>query len=141
MAFRKLSTPLKAFSGLKRIPPSARSPPSPPEPNIPIDDLASATSLNVTNSDLYSTFGLLVQTTGLTRLLPLRLEHGAGGRRGEELDQRLCRRRVLRAHADAGMEDGVVLQFGGQRAQDFRTTPSSMQASAWARRTRRRQRR
>src|SRR6266571_4771723 len=53
------------------------------------------------------------------RLLPLRLEHGAGSRRGEELDQRLCRRRVLRAHADAGMEDGVVLQFGWQRPQDF----------------------
>ncbi len=48
------------------------------------------------------------------RLLPLRPEHGAGGRRGEELDQRLCRRRVLRAHADAGMEDGVVLQLGRQ---------------------------
>src|SRR6266568_6249818 len=53
------------------------------------------------------------------RLLPLRLENGAGGRRGEELDQRLCRRRVLRAHADAGMEDGVVLQLRGQRPQDF----------------------
>src|SRR5882672_11112794 len=53
------------------------------------------------------------------RLLPLRPEYGAGGRRGEELGQRLCRRRVLRAHADAGMEDGVVLQFGGQRSQDF----------------------
>src|SRR5437899_3089766 len=52
-------------------------------------------------------------------LLPLRLEHGASGRRGEELDQRLCRRRVLRAHADAGMEDGVVLQCGRQRPQDF----------------------
>src|SRR4029077_16102406 len=53
------------------------------------------------------------------RLLPLRLEHGAGGRRGEELDQRLCRGLVLRAHADAGMEDGVVLQLGRQRPQDF----------------------
>ncbi len=53
------------------------------------------------------------------RLLPLRLEHGAGSRRGEELDQRLCRRRVLRAHADAGMEDGVVLQLGGQGPEDF----------------------
>src|SRR5258706_14940469 len=42
-----------------------------------------------------------------TRLLPLRLEYGAGGRRGEGLDQRLCRRPVLRAHADAGLGDCV----------------------------------
>jgi len=53
------------------------------------------------------------------RLLPLRLEHGAGSRRGEELDQRLCRRRVLRAPADAGMEGGVVLQLGRQGPEDF----------------------
>src|SRR6267154_2093697 len=63
---------------------------------------------------------LIEKTTAISpRFLPLRPEHGAGGRRGEELDQRLCRRRVLRAHADAGMEDGVVLQFGGQRPQHF----------------------
>src|SRR6267142_2992229 len=55
----------------------------------------------------------------LSCFLFLRPEYGAGGRRGEELDQRLCRRRVLRAHADAGMEDGVVLQLRGQRPQDF----------------------
>src|SRR5881396_601159 len=64
--------------------------------------------------------GATAQTSPLSpRLLPLRLEHGASSRRGEELDQRLCRRWVLRAHADAGMEDGVVLQFGGQGPQDF----------------------